>query len=659
MRQKNNIMKKENKPLLQIKNITKVYNVGETRLDILKGINLTVEEGEFVAIMGPSGSGKSTLMHILGLLDRPTDGVYEIYGQNILKFNDNQTAFLRSKIIGFVFQQYNLLNKMTACDNVALPLVYSGGTNRKERAEKLLNDVGLSDRTEHKPTQLSGGQQQRVAIARALVNNPKIIFADEPTGNLSSVQSDEIMQILTDLNKKGISIILVTHEPDIAKWADRLITIKDGQVIGDTKQKPSKKTESKPLTVKKDSAHLSLAEFAENFFSAIRAIISNKTRSILTMLGIIIGVASIISMLALGSGAQKSLEKQITSMGTNLLYLMPGRISLGGVSGSIVRRIYLKDVQALATNTALIKNIDPNVNGSAQVVYGNKNTNTSITGATYVYQYMQNAVPQYGRFFTKTEDENLAKVCVIGTTVVKNLFGNENPVGKSIKINRKQFRVIGILPVKGAQGYRDADDIIIVPLNTAMKRLFGTQYVSYVSVEVQDGKMSETETYLLKTMLERNKLTSEQADAFRIRNMSDMIQMLTSTTQTMTMLLGAVAGISLIVGGIGIMNIMLVSVSERTREIGLRKAIGATKIAVLLQFLIESSVLSLLGGMLGVSLGIAISLIVSKFAGWAVFVSSFSIILSVGFSAFVGIVFGLWPAKKASELSPIEALRHD
>ncbi|MBO7610945.1 MAG: ABC transporter permease [Elusimicrobia bacterium] len=647
-------------PLLQIKNITKVYTVGDNRLDILKGINLTVEEGEFVAIMGPSGSGKSTLMHILGLLDRPTDGVYEIYGENVLKFNDNQTAFLRSKIIGFVFQQYNLLNKMTAADNVALPMVYSGGKNRKEKAEKHLAEVDLSDRTEHKPTQLSGGQQQRVAIARALVNDPKIIFADEPTGNLSSKQSNEIMQILTDLNKKGISIILVTHEPDIAKWADRLIMIKDGQVLSDTIQKKKeRKKDTEPLKIKKESSHLSVAEFAENFFSAIRAIISNKTRSMLTMLGIIIGVASIISMLALGSGAQKALEQQITSMGTNLLYLMPGRISLGGVSGTVARRIYLKDVEALAENTELIKNIDPNVSGSVQVVYGNKNSNTSITGATPIYQYLQNSVPQYGRFFTKSENENLAKVCVIGTTVVKNLFGNENPVGKYIKINRKQFRVIGILPVKGAQGYRDGDDMVIVPLNTAMKRLLGTNYVSSVAVEVQDGKMSETETYLLKTMLERNKLTPEQADAFRIRNMSDMIQMLTSTTQTMTMLLGAVAGISLIVGGIGIMNIMLVSVSERTREIGLRKAIGATKIAVLLQFLIESSVLSLLGGILGVSLGVAVSVIVSKVAGWATFISSFSVMLSVGFSALVGIVFGLWPAKKASELSPIEALRHD
>ena len=419
------VNKKEHKPLLSIKNITKVYTVGDNKLEILKGINLTVEEGEFVAIMGPSGSGKSTLMHILGLLDRPTGGVYEIYGQNVLKFNDNQTAFLRSKIIGFVFQQYNLLNKMTACDNVALPLVYSGGTNRKERAEKLLKEVGLSDRVEHKPTQLSGGQQQRVAIARSLVNDPKIIFADEPTGNLSSKQSNEIMQILTDLNKKGISVILVTHEPDIAKWANRLIMIKDGQVLSDTLQKEKGKRENNPIRIKKETSHLSIAEFAENFFSAIRAIISNKTRSILTMLGIIIGVASIISMLALGNGAQKSLEKQITSMGTNLLYLMPGRIRLGGVAGSVVRRIYLKDVDVLASNTELIKNIDPNVSGSVQVVYGNKNTNTSITGATPVYQYLQNAVPQYGRFFTKSENEKLSKVCVIGTTVVKNLFGKE------------------------------------------------------------------------------------------------------------------------------------------------------------------------------------------------------------------------------------------
>ncbi|MFA6613571.1 MAG: ABC transporter permease [Endomicrobiia bacterium] len=625
-------MPKENKPLISIKNITKVYEVSDTKLEILKGINLTIEEGEFVAIMGPSGSGKSTLMHILGLLDRPTDGVYEIYGQNVLKFDDNQTAFLRSKIIGFVFQQYNLLNKMTACDNVALPLIYSGGKNRIERAKKLLEDVGLEDRTDHKPNQLSGGQQQRVAIARSLVNDPKIIFADEPTGNLASAQSNEIMQILTDLNKKGISVILVTHEPDIAQWANRVITIKDGQVISDTKKEETQEFVSKPLKIKKDEAHLSLAEFSENFFSAIRAILSNKTRSILTMLGIIIGVASIISMLALGNGAQKSLEKQITSMGTNLLYLMPGRISLAGVAGSVVRRITLDDVEALATNTKLIKNIDPNVSGSAQVVYGNKNTNTTITGVTIAYQYMQSSVPQYGRFFTKSENDSSAKVCVIGTTVVKNIFGNENPIGKYIKIDRKQFRIVGILPVKGAQGPRDGDDKIIVPLNTAMKRLLGTKYVSSVSVEVQDGKIDETEAYLLSTMLARNKLGSDQADSFRIRNMSDMIQMLSSTTKTMSMLLGAVAGISLIVGGIGIMNIMLVSVTERTREIGLRKAIGATKVAVLLQFLIESSVLSLLGGILGVSLGVLISSCLKICRVGSVCINFFSYIVSFIFS---------------------------
>jgi macrolide transport system ATP-binding/permease protein len=652
-------MSKEHKPLISIKNITKVYEVSDNKLEILKGINLTIEEGEFVAIMGPSGSGKSTLMHILGLLDKPTDGIYEIYGQNVLKFDDSQTAFLRSKIIGFVFQQYNLLNKMTACDNVALPMIYSGGTNRAEKAKKLLSDVGLENRTDHKPNQLSGGQQQRVAIARSLINDPKIIFADEPTGNLASAQSNEIMQILTDLNNKGISVILVTHEPDIAQWAKRVITIKDGQIISDTKKEEPQKISTQPLKIKKDSSRLSMAEFAENFFSAVRAILANKTRSILTMLGIIIGVASIISMLALGNGAQKSLEKQITSMGTNLLYLMPGRISLGGVAGNSVRRITLDDVKALASNKELIKNIDPNVSGSSQVVYGNKNTNTTVMGVTPVYQYMQTSVPEYGRFFTKSENDSAAKVCVIGATVIKNLFGNEDPVGKYIKIDRKQFRVVGILPVKGAQGPRDGDDKIVVPLNTAMKRLLGTQYVSSVSVEVYDGKIDETEAYLLSTMLARNRLGPDQADSFRIRNMSDMIQMLSSTTKTMTMLLGAVAGISLIVGGIGIMNIMLVSVTERTREIGLRKAIGATKTAVLLQFLIESSVLSLAGGILGVSLGVLISLAVSKFAGWAAYVSSFSIILSVTFSAGVGILFGLWPAKKASELSPIEALRSE
>ncbi|MDR0676898.1 MAG: ABC transporter permease, partial [Elusimicrobiota bacterium] len=551
----------QNVPLIELKNIKKIYDIGETKLEILKGIDLTIEDGDFVAIMGPSGSGKSTLMHILGLFDQPTTGRYKIYGQDILNFNDDQSAFLRSKLIGFVFQQYNLLPKMTALDNVKLPLIYSNGENRDEKSKKLLKDVWLDDRMYHKPNQLSGGQQQRVAIARSLVNDPKIIFADEPTGNLATTQSNEIMEILKELNQKGISIILVTHEQDIAEWASRIITIKDGQITSDTRKNDLAISKKEPLKIKKEKANFTFSELKENFLSAIRSIMSNKTRSILTMLGIIIGVSSIIAMLALGKGAQISLEEQIKNMGTNVIYVMPGRIQVGGVSGSVSRKITVDDAYYLAENKELIKNVDSNVSKSFQVVYKNKNTNTQVLGTSTAYQEMQNAKPVYGRFFTKSENEKMAKVAVIGQTVIKNIFADENPIGKYIKIDRKKFLVVGILPFKGAAGPQDQDDKIVIPIKTAMKRLIGGQYINSIALEAFDGKTQEVEKYALTAMLARYRLGISQLDSFRIRNMADMVAMLSSTTKTMTALLGAVAGISLLVGGIGIMNIMMVSVS--------------------------------------------------------------------------------------------------
>lgn len=647
--------------MIELRQIKKIYQMGGEPLEILKGIDLQIDEGEFVAIIGPSGSGKSTLMHILGLLDKPSAGSFKLFGKEISTLNDSQTAYIRAKIIGFVFQQFNLLTKMTAKENVELPQIYLGEEGDPKAAEHRLAQVDLSDRLDHKPNQISGGQQQRVSIARALVNNPKIIFADEPTGNLASHQSVEIMDIFRRMNREqGITVVLVTHDPDIAAQADRQIKIKDGMIVEDIRRAPKAEPVNKGSMTVPKSFKLTWREFKENLSSSVSSIISNKTRSLLTMLGIIIGVGALIAMLAVGNGAQKSIEKQMASMGTNLLGIMSNWRSKGVSTGrGSVSRITLDDLK-IFRNIENVTGVDGEVSGNAQVVYGNKNTNTSINGVQYDYARMRNSQPYYGRFFSEDEDNRLSKVCLLGQTVVNDLFGNENPVGKTVKINRKNFTVIGVLPKKGAQGPRDQDDVVVVPLNTAMRVLLGSRYLRSVWLEVSDyNLMSQVEKDVIAAYRKKHKTPAANDDPIMAMNMADMQAMMTSTVSTFGLLLGIIAGISLVVGGIGIMNIMLVSVSERTKEIGLRKAIGATKRAVLMQFLIEAVIVSILGGIIGILFGIGSSLLLAKIAKWSIAISPSSVFMAFGFSAMVGIIFGYLPARKASRLSPIEALRYE
>ncbi|MEW6558341.1 MAG: ABC transporter permease [Elusimicrobiota bacterium] len=461
--------------IIEIKNIYKTYHLGEFDVPALNDVSLDIEEGEFVSIMGASSSGKSTLLHILGLLDKPTSGNYKLEGREISKFSDDELATLRNKFLGFVFQQFNLLPRTSAKENVELPLIYSA-EQKSADAIGLLKKVGLTDREKHKPNEFSGEQRQRVAIARALINNPLLIFADEPTGNLDTKSAAEIIEILKELNNAGITIVMVTHEPDLASAASRIITLQDGRIISDkfVAQKLKTRRESRSLISENHFLHpvFKLKSIGSYFFQAVRSLLSNKTRSVLSILGVLIGVTSVIAMLALGTGAKEDVKKRISALGSNLLMVRSSARRVGGVSleAGSVTRFTVQDIDEIKAKIPGIEKVAANVIGRGQVVYGGKNWNTQIQGTMEDYPVMRNSVPVKGRFFTRNETVSRAKVAVIGQTVVKEIFGDKNPIGEFVKIKKIDFQVIGLLPTKGSTGWRDQDDIVIIPLNTAMYR---------------------------------------------------------------------------------------------------------------------------------------------------------------------------------------------
>jgi len=657
--------------MIELKNISKTYQMGKVEVKALSNVSLKIQSGEFVAIMGASGSGKSTLMHILGLLDRADSGTYYLGDKDLTNLSDEELATLRNRIIGFVFQQFHLLPRMTALENAELPLIYAGKRHLKDQAKKEIQEVGLGDRMLHKPNEMSGGQQQRVAIARSLVNEPFIIFADEPTGNLDSKSKIEIITILQNLNKKGKTIVIVTHEPEIAAFCRRIILMRDGVIISDERKQEEIKT-SEVISLEDNLINNVLSEphkisgeikFLDYLRQAISAMLGHKMRSILSILGILIGVAAVIAMLALGQGAKDAIEKQLASLGSNLLVVRPGSSKLHGVAmqTGTVTRFTLSDVVAIGKLTDVVKSVSPSVSGSGQMVFGNNNWNTQVEGVGVEYESIRAASPPVGRFFSEAEVKMREKVVLIGTTIVKELFKEEDPIGQTIKINLLNFKVIGILPAKGANTFHDQDDVAIIPITTAMFRVFGKEYVDTIYAEAKGPEyIDAAQTEISDLIIKLHRISLKDAeDSFQIRNMADIKNTLEATTKTMSLLLGVIAAISLLVGGIGIMNIMLVSVTERTREIGLRKAIGATNKDIMVQFLIEAMLMSFLGGIFGVTLGWAVATLITVFAGWTVNVSLFSVVLSTSFSLFVGIVFGLWPAKKAAALDPIEALRYE
>ncbi|MDR2067240.1 MAG: ABC transporter permease, partial [Endomicrobium sp.] len=600
--------------VIELKDVKKTYYLEKLDVPVLHGINLEINQGEFVAIMGHSGSGKSTLLNILGLLDKPTEGSYKLAGIEISKYTEPELAALRNHYLGFVFQQFNLLPKLTILENVALPVMYSNSKDEKMHADalKLLEMVGLSKRVDHKPNEISGGQQQRVAIARALINKPFIIFADEATGNLDTKATKEIIKILKDLNNSGITIVMVTHEPELATYATRTITVQDGLIVADEQSVLQKKEMGIRRDKKVSQKSFSIIKIRDYFVQAYRSLKGNKMRSILSILGVMIGVSSLIAMLAVGTGAKKSVEEQVSSLGSNLLMVSPGASQKGGISqetGAFMR-LKSEDIGDLKNNVEGIKAISGYCIGRSQIVANGHNYNTRLEGVSPDYIDLRDSYPASGRFFTKEEDLERKKVILLGETVVKEIYGDKdfNPIGEYIKVNRIDFQVIGVLPAKGSKGWKDEDDKVLIPLNTALYRVFGVDILNYLDVQVKDNAdMSKVSEDIVTRLLFTHRMPSTDKDAVRVLNMADIQEAMSAMARAFSLLLGSIAFISLLVGGIGIMNIMFVSVSERTKEIGLRKAIGANNKDILFQFIIESVFVCCAGGIMGIIFGSGIS----------------------------------------------------
>lgn len=638
-------------PLLDIEHAVRVFCLGDTDVRALDDISLRIYAGEFVAIMGQSGSGKTTLMNIIGCLDRLTSGTYHIAGRDVAGLNADQLAQLRRETFGFVFQRYNLLTTATASENVEIPAIYAGTdrATRITRAQTLLAQLGLADRKAHYPHQLSGGQQQRVAIARALMNNPPLILADEPTGALDSKSGRDVMALLHTLHGQGHTIVVITHDESVARNAQRIIRLQDGKIVGE-EVLTSTQPVCAPTAILSRGAIGTMAGIGEAVRIALRSLRVNLYRTALTLLGIIIGVAAVVIMLGVGAGSKQNVLDQISAMGTNLLFVRTGAPGVRP-SGDIAT-LTPDDTLAIAQVPNVLVAV-PGRSGRMTVRYGNIDYATTVQGTSEAFPDVRDWPIKEGLFFNQRDVMAYAPVVVLGQTVRTILFApDENPIGQFILVKNVPLQIIGTLGPKGAGPFgNDQDDAIFVPYTTGFVRLFGKTYLSDITVRVADAAQVETTQDTIRDLM----MGRHKVEDFSIRNMASVIATATATQDTLTILLGVVAAVSLLVGGIGVMNIMLVSVTERTREIGICMAAGARQRDILLQFNTESVVVCALGGVLGLIIGFGFGSAL-QFWGLRVIFTVWPPLMAFVCACATGIVFGYLPARKAAYLDPVVAL---
>ncbi|WDR04983.1 MacB family efflux pump subunit [Devosia rhodophyticola] len=646
-------------PVISLKGLNRWFETGAETVNVLKDVDLDIRAGEMVAIIGQSGSGKSTLMNILGCLDRPSAGTYNFSGREVARLGPDQLAELRREHFGFIFQRYQLLADLDAVENVEMPAIYAGvePSVRRRRAIELLTRLGLGERLDHRPAALSGGQQQRVSVARALMNGGEVILADEPTGALDSHSGKELMALLDELHEDGHTIIIVTHDPLIAAQCDRVIEIADGEIIGDSRDGQTRESHTNANEPIARSARWreGLDRAGEALRMAMRAMIAHKLRTFLTMLGIIIGIASVVSVVALGQGSQQDVLERISSIGTNTINVYPGS-GFGDRSSNRIRTLKTSDAEAIAEQ-GFTDSVSPLVSANTTVLYRNTASNASVTGVSEGYFRVNGRELVEGVLLSEASIRQRTQDAVIDETAQAAIFPNgEDPLGQVILLDRVPMRVIGV--VKTVTGFGRGGDSanIYVPYTTAMDRILGRNYLDSISVRVRDDvDMDQAETELQALMSRLH-----GTDDFFLQNTATIRDTIEGTSATLTLLISTIAIISLVVGGIGVMNIMLVSVSERTKEIGIRMAVGARRGDILRQFLIEAVLVCFIGGGAGVALSFGLGAALTQMvAGARLAYSTESIVLAIVSSSLIGVVFGFMPARSAARLDPVEALARE